>query len=53
MTNTLKWILIGFAVMNYGFMIYDGTRALVTGDYTRPKSGQYAGQLGTWYREPY
>jgi len=29
-------------------MAFDGTKALVTGDYIRPKSGEYAGQLGPW-----
>lgn len=29
-------------------MTFDGTRALIAGDYVRPTSGQYAGQLGPW-----
>jgi hypothetical protein len=27
---------------------YDGSRALIVGDYVTPKSGAYAGQLGPW-----
>jgi hypothetical protein len=30
------------------YMTYDGTRALVKGDYIRPETGEYAGQLGPW-----
>ena len=29
-------------------MTYDGARALLKGDYVRPKTGKYAGQLGPW-----
>jgi len=29
-------------------MLFDGSRALVKGDYVRPHSGNYAGQLGPW-----
>lgn len=44
----MKWIIIIMAVLNFGYMAFDGGRALATGDYIRPKSGQYAGQLGPW-----
>ena len=44
----LKWIVIASATVNFGFMAFDGTRGLTAGDYVRPKSGQYAGQLGPW-----
>jgi len=44
----LKWVIVFLAFMNAGYMAYDGTRALVTGDYLRPQSGEYAGQLGPW-----
>jgi hypothetical protein len=30
------------------FMTFDGTRALVVGDYVTPSRGPYAGQLGPW-----
>lgn len=29
-------------------MLFDGSHALVTGDYVRPSSGEHAGQLGPW-----
>jgi hypothetical protein len=48
MAIVLKWIIILLASMNSLYMIYDGSRALITGDYLRPKSGEYAGQLGPW-----
>lgn len=44
----LKWIVIALAVLNFGFMTFDGSRALIKGDYIRPRSGQHAGQLGPW-----
>ena len=36
------------ALLNAGWMTFDGTRALIVGDYVTPKTGQYAGQLGPW-----
>ena len=38
-------ILIAFTA---GWMLFDGTRALIVGDYITPGSGEYAGQLGPW-----
>lgn len=48
LVTILKWLVIVSAAVNFGFMAFDGTRAVITGDYVRPKSGQYAGQLGPW-----
>lgn len=31
-----------------GWLIFDGMRAFVLGDYTTPRDGAYAGQLGPW-----
>jgi hypothetical protein len=44
----LKWIIIFLAFANAGYMAFDGTKALITGDYIRPKTGEYAAQLGPW-----
>ena len=44
----IKWIIILLAVLNFGYMIFDGSRALIKGDYIRPSSGTHAGQLGPW-----
>lgn len=44
----MKWLVILAATINYGFMTFDGARGLVIGDYIRPSSGEYAGQLGPW-----
>lgn len=46
--TVLKWIIICVAVINFGFMAYDGIRALAIGDYVRPTEGEFAGQLGPW-----
>jgi len=42
------WALLALALITGGWMLFDGLRALVTGDYTMPSSGPYAGQLGPW-----
>jgi hypothetical protein len=49
-TTIIKWIIVFLAVMNFGFMTFDGSRALIKGDYIRPQSGEHAGQLGLWSR---
>lgn len=48
MKKVLKWITILLAALNFGFMTYDGSRALIVGDYVRPETGEYAGKLGPW-----
>jgi hypothetical protein len=48
MSRILKWIVIILATLNFGYMCYDGSRALIQGDYLRPGSGEHAGQLGPW-----
>lgn len=35
-------------ILTAGWMVFDGTRALVVGDYVTPGSGPHAGQLGPW-----
>ena len=44
----IKWVVSVLAVLNFGFMAFDGARALIKGDYIRPASGAHAGQLGPW-----
>lgn len=44
----LRIIIIVMSLLNAGYMVFDGTRALITGDYLRFKSGRHAGQLGPW-----
>jgi hypothetical protein len=44
----LKWIIVVIALTEAGWMSFDGTRALLVGDYVTPKQGQYAGQPGPW-----
>ena len=46
----IGWIIVAIALQQAGWMAFDGTRALITGDYVTPKSGVYAGQLGPWSR---
>lgn len=36
------------SLVHAGYMVFDGARALITGDYLRPQQGKYAGQLGPW-----
>jgi hypothetical protein len=46
--RALRWIVLVLAVAAAGWMLFDGMRALVVGDYVTPASGPYAGQLGPW-----
>jgi len=43
-----NWIIVVLVAFTAGWMLFDGTRALIVGDYVTPKSGEYAGQLGPW-----
>ena len=42
------WVIVILVAFTAGWMLFDGTRALIVGDYVTPKSGEYAGQLGPW-----
>ncbi len=46
--SVMKWVIVFLAVLNFGYMAFDGTRALVTGSYITPSSGEYKGRLGPW-----
>lgn len=48
MTGLLHKIVILLALLQAGWMAFDGARALIVGDYVTPSSGEYAGQLGPW-----
>ena len=44
-----KKLLITFLVLiTAGWMLFDGSRALIVGDYVTEPDGEYAGQLGPW-----
>ena len=47
---TLKWIVLALALLQGGWLVFDGSRALIVGDYVTPASGPRAGQLGPWSR---
>jgi hypothetical protein len=44
------WIVIVLVIFNAGWMLFDGTRALIAGDYVTPSTGDRAGRLGPWAR---
>ena len=44
----LRWLIVALAVMEAGYMAFDGSRALILGDYITPASGPFAGRLGPW-----
>ena len=46
--NWKDWAIIILVGFTAGWMLFDGSRALITGDYVTPKNGEYAGQLGPW-----
>ncbi|MEW6403437.1 MAG: hypothetical protein AB1649_16700 [Chloroflexota bacterium] len=43
-----NWVVILLVLATAGWMLFDGARALVVGDYVTPADGEYAGQLGPW-----
>src|SRR6185503_11711843 len=47
-TNWTTWLSVFLIASVAGWMVFDGTRALVVGDYVTPQTGEYAGQLGPW-----
>lgn len=42
------WTIVILVAITAGWMLFDGARALIAGDYVTPTTGQYAGQLGPW-----
>ena len=42
------WVIVILVAFTAGWMLFDGSRALIVGDYITPKTGEYAGQLGPW-----
>jgi hypothetical protein len=42
------WTVVLLVTLTAGWMLFDGTRALLVGDYVTPKTGEYAGRLGPW-----
>jgi hypothetical protein len=46
----LRWSTVLLCLLQGGYMLLDGARALVVGTYATPRSGEYAGQLGPWTR---
>ena len=44
----MRWVIAILVFLNAGWMLFDGSRALIIGDYVTPKSGKHAGQLGPW-----
>lgn len=43
-----KLLITGLVLFTAGWMLFDGSRALIAGDYVTPAEGEYAGQLGPW-----
>jgi hypothetical protein len=46
--NLRRWIILGLVTFTAGWMLFDGSRALIVGDFVTPTTGEYAGQLGPW-----
>jgi len=44
----LGWVVVALALIEGGWLAFDGARALAVGDYVTPSSGRHAGQLGPW-----
>jgi hypothetical protein len=48
--KTLRAAIVLFAVLEAGWIAFDGARALSTGEYLKPRLGGYGGHLGEWTR---
>jgi len=48
MSHWASWVIMVLVLINAGWMTFDGSRALIVGDYVTPRSGEHAGQLGPW-----
>ena len=46
--NWARVAVLVLATFEAGWLAFDGTRALIVGDFITPKSGPYAGELGPW-----
>lgn len=46
--SRLAWLVVALALLEGGWLAFDGGHALVVGDYVTPSSGPHAGQLGPW-----
>ena len=46
--NWKNWIVVSLVVLTAGWMLFDGSRALIVGDYVTPRTGDHAGLLGPW-----
>ncbi len=44
----IRVLVVVLALVEAGWMTFDGTRALVKGDYVTPSTGAHAGVLGPW-----
>ena len=42
-------LVVALAFIEGSWMTFDGTRALIVGDYVTPRAGAHAGQLGPWH----
>ena len=42
------WLVAGLVILDAGWMAFDGSRALLVGDYVTPRTGRHAGRLGPW-----
>ncbi len=42
------WMIFFLVILTASYMLVDGTRALIVGDYITPSTGEYAGQLEPW-----
>ena len=42
------WVIVVLVALTAGWMLFDGARALIVGDYVTPRTGEYAGRLGPW-----
>ena len=46
--NWKTWLSLLLIASSASWMVFDGARAMILGDYVTPQTGEFAGQLGPW-----
>lgn len=44
----VRWLVLALALLEGGWLAFDGAHALLLGDYVTPAGGAHAGQTGPW-----
>jgi hypothetical protein len=48
--SATRTVIVLLALLEHGWLLFDGLHAFATGDYVTPRTGRFAGRLGPWSR---